>query len=338
MARMSDVARLAGVSVTTVSHVLNGTRHVEPETKERVLRAVEESGYRQDALARALRRSQTDSIGLVVSDAGEPAFAEMVHGVQEAAAAEGLTLLIANSDESPERERNAVQALLERRVDGMVLARVAGSRDAVLAEVRGSDVPFVLMDRLGVDDADQVGADNDAAMRELARGLVEQGHRRMLIVAGDTRVPTLRERRDGFLAVVDEAGLDRADQFVVEGERGADTVPADIAAALATSLCTAVIACSTVLAAQTLEALQDAGIGVPDDIAFAVFDGFAYPDLFQPRLTTVRQPAFEVGVAAVRLLRERLADKDREPRTVRLPSVVQHRDSTAVGPALGRRA
>src|SRR5829696_7457201 len=105
MATMVDVARIAQVSISTVSHVLNGTRNVEPATRERVVAAIEATGYRQDTLARAMRRSRTDSIGLVVSDAGEPAFAEMVHGVEDAAAERGLTLLLANSAEDSEREQ-----------------------------------------------------------------------------------------------------------------------------------------------------------------------------------------------------------------------------------------
>lgn len=332
MARMVDVARLAGVSVSTVSHVLNGTRHVEPDTRERVERAIEESGYRQDALARALRRSRTESIGLVISDAGEPAFADMVHGVQEAAAAEGLTLLLAASDESRERELAAVHALLSRRVDGMIIARVAGTSDAVLDELLDSGTPFVLMDRVGVADVDQVAADNERAMRELVSDLIARGHRRVLLVAGDTRVPALRERLVGFRAAIADAGLAVDEQIVVEGERGADTVPMAITAALRADRPTAVVACSTILAAQALAALADLGLAVPGDVAVAVFDGFAYPDLFEPKLTTVRQPAFEVGATAVRLLLERIAGSPAAPRTVRIPSVVEHRASTTAGP------
>src|SRR5688572_15601329 len=113
MATIVQVASLAGVSTSTVSHVLNNTRPVEPETRQRVVDAIEKTGYRQDALARALRRSRTDSIGLVIPDAGEPAFAEMVHGVEKAAADAGLTLVLANSAEDAEREYRAVNTLLD---------------------------------------------------------------------------------------------------------------------------------------------------------------------------------------------------------------------------------
>ena len=132
MATIVEVARLAGVSTSTVSHVLNGTRRVEPATRRRVLDAIAKTDYRQDALARAMRRSRTDSIGLVIPDGGEPAFAEMVNGVGTAAAAKGLTLLLATSGEDAEREITSVRTLLERRVDGLIVARAGSSSDEPL--------------------------------------------------------------------------------------------------------------------------------------------------------------------------------------------------------------
>ena len=200
MATMVQVAQLAGVSISTVSHVLNGTRNVEPETRKRVESAIKQTGYRQDALARAMRRSRTDSIGLVLSDVGEPAFADMAHGVEHAAAERGLTLVLASSAEDTQRERNAVRTLLERRVDGLILARAAESDHALLLSLEAEKTPIVLLDRIFADlPFDQVGADNRESMRRLVAHLAGQGHRRMAVIAGDTRVPTLRERYEGFI-------------------------------------------------------------------------------------------------------------------------------------------
>jgi LacI family transcriptional regulator len=175
VATMVDVARIAGVSISTVSHVLNGTRNVEPKTRGRVLSAIEQTGYRQDTLARAMRRSKTDSIGLIVSDAGEPAFAEMAHGVERAAADRGLTLLLANSAEDADREERAIRTLLDRRVDGLILARAANTAPDLLASLLTEKAPVVLLDRLYRDVLlDQVGADNRDSMRELMRRLTGQ--------------------------------------------------------------------------------------------------------------------------------------------------------------------
>ncbi|MET1016242.1 MAG: LacI family DNA-binding transcriptional regulator [Leifsonia flava] len=331
MTTMVKVAEVAGVSISTVSHVLNGTRHVEPETRDRVLAAIEQTSYRQDALARAMRRSQTDTIGLIVSDAGEPAFAEMVHGVEHAAAALGFTLLLANSAENADREQQAVEALLERRVDGLIIARAAASHAATINELSRQDKPVVLMDRLSDLDVDQVGVENHEAARDLTRHLLAQGHRRIALIAGDTTVPTLRERRDGFTEAVALHDVDT--ETVVIDESELDQLSVRIGEMLDSSAPpTAVIACSTVLAARCLAAIQARGLSIPDAIAFAAFDGFAYSDLFTPQITTVRQPAFEVGTTAVKLLADRMSKSESGPTSVRLKPVIEYRHSTETGP------
>lgn len=327
MANMVDVARAAGVSISTVSHVVNGTRNVEAKTKRRVLQAIDETGYRQDVLARAMRRSRTDSIGLVVSDAGEPAFAEMVHGVEQAGVTHGLTLVLGNSAEDAEREERAVNTLLDRRVDGLIVARSATSTPGLLRRLETSKTPIILLDRIFPDLAfDQVGANNRDSMARLVRHLIRSGHRRMALIAGDQRVPTLQERRQGFADAVREAHLD-GEEHVLEGT-DSDATRSELRTLLADPGVTAVVAGSTPLAALGLDVVQEAGKKIGHDLAFATFDGFNHPDLFEPRLTTVRQPAFDMGVAAVQLLVERLRSPEASPRTMRLQQSIELRDST----------
>ena len=333
MTTIVKVAQVAGVSTSTVSHVLNGTRYVGEEKRQRVLKAIEETSYRQDALARAMRRSRTDSIGLIVSDGGEPAFAEMIRGVEETAAKQGITLLLANSAEDPQREARAVQALLERRVDGLILARAAGSGPEALSDFANHDTPLVLMDRLSDDPYDQVGVENREPIRELVEHLVSQGHQRILLIAGDTRVATLQERHEAFTEALASAGITPSDKLAVTASEPGE-IDAGIEAALsAAEPPTAVIACSTVLAAAALRRIQKRGLRMPKDIAFATFDGFAYADLFEPQLTTVRQPAFQVGATAAELLTKRILDKSGEPSIVRLAPTIEYRASTGPAPA-----
>lgn len=328
MATMVEVARKAKVSISTVSHVLNGTRNVEPETRKRVLAAIASTGYRQDALARALRRSQTDSIGLVVSDAGEPAFAEMVHGVEHAAVENGLTLVLANSAENADREKKAVQTLLNRRVDGLILARAAESDPVLLQALEQEKPPTILLDRIFSQlPFDQVGADNRETMRQLVAHMIVSGHKRFALVAGDVRVPTLQERMGGFTDASLEGRLGLDQQLIITGT-DREAVADELENSLRTGQITAVIACSTPLAALSLRTLARVGISTPRDIAFATFDGFDNSDLFHPRVTTVRQPAFDMGAAAVHLLVERLRSPEASPRTVRLQQRIEWREST----------
>lgn len=328
MATMVDVARIARVSTSTVSHVLNGTRKVEPATRRRVLAAIESTGYRQDTLARAMRRARTDSIGLIVSDAGEPAFAEMVHGVEQAAAEHDLTLLLANSSEDAEREQRAIQTLLNRRVDGLILACSARTDFSTIAGLSEERAHVVLLDRLHSTLAfDQVGADNRESMRALTNHLVKQGHSQFLVVAGDLAVPTLAERLEGFQDGIRDGGLIMEQQVVCTGTE-AESIFEQATAAIKDGTASAVITCSTPLAVLGLDALQSSGRSTPQDIAFATFDGFSNPDIFRPRLTTVRQPAFQMGVTAVELLLGRFSAPDTAPRTVRLHQSIELRDST----------
>ncbi|MBT2596182.1 LacI family DNA-binding transcriptional regulator [Arthrobacter sp. ISL-72] len=330
MATIVDVASLAGVSTSTVSHVLNNTRHVEPETKARVMDAVQATGYRRDALARSMRRARTDSIGLVVSDAGEPAFADMVHGVEEAAAQHGLSLLLANSAEDPARERAAVEALLDRRVDGLILARAAGSSAGLLERIRGEKKPLVLLDRLSDLDVDQVGVNNRSAMAALVEHLADRGHERIMLVSGDLRVSSLRERHDGFRAAMQQRGLEAQAGLLCEGTVTAAATFDRVRPLLVrpSERPTAILACSTLLAAGALRAVQHEGLLVPGNMAFATFDGFTYSDLFQPQITTVRQPAFQLGEGAVGLLMRRLENPSAPAKTLRLESEIEFRRST----------
>lgn len=330
MATIVDVASLAGVSTSTVSHVLNETRHVEPETRARVMSAVQATGYRRDALARSMRRARTDSIGLVVSDAGEPAFADMVHGVEEAAAQHGLSLLLANSAEDPARERAAVEALLDRRVDGLILARAAGSGAGLLERIRDEKKPLVLLDRLADLDVDQVGVNNQSAMAALVDHLTDRGHERIMLISGDLRVSSLRERHDGFRAAMLKRGLAVPASLLCEGTVTAAATFDRVRPLLGGSGAgpTAILACSTLLAAGALRAIQHEGLRVPGSMAFATFDGFTYSDLFQPQITTVRQPAFQLGESAVGLLMRRLENPSAPTKILRLESQIEFRSST----------
>jgi LacI family transcriptional regulator len=323
MSTIRDVARIAGVSISTVSHVLNGTRRVDPATRERVLSAISETSYRQDALARALRRSQTDTIGLIVSDVGQPAFAAMIHGIERAAASLDLGLILASSGEDADREERAVETLLNRRVDGLILARSVESRSLLLQQLQQEKSPTVLLDRIYPSvGLDQVGVDNRRAMAQLGEHLVAAGHRRVAAIAGDLRVPTLAEREEGI-----RRGLGDAHVLVVSGADEGD-LRAELEALLRGEGVTAVVASSTPLATIALDAMMAVGLETPRDVAFATFDGFDQHPMFRPSLTTIRQPASEIGAAAVRLLRARLDDPDREPRVERLQATLELRSST----------
>ncbi|WP_055529216.1 LacI family DNA-binding transcriptional regulator [Streptomyces graminilatus] len=333
MATMADVARHAGVSVATVSHVLNETRVVRPATRQAVLDAIEVLGYTPNTLARSLVTARTRSIGLAVSAIGNPYFTEILQGVEAGALEHGYSLLIADPHDDPGHERKVVQLLHERRVDGMIVAPSADP-GALVAYLTRHDVPTVFLDRLlgtpsdGTPLFDQVCAENAEPMALLMAHLTALGHRRIGLVAGRPGLSTTAERLTGYRLGLASAGLPHDERLVVHGD--SESAGAERATAALLSLAappTALVTANDAMTIGTLRALRERGLTVPDDLALCCFDDFAWADLFSPRLTAIAQPGKEIGAQAVRLLLDRLADPGRPTRTVRLPCAFVHRES-----------
>ncbi|WP_405580616.1 LacI family DNA-binding transcriptional regulator [Streptomyces sp. NBC_01092] len=333
MATMADVARRAGVSVATVSHVLNETRPVLPHTRQAVLDAMEELGYTPNTLARSLVTSRTRSIGLAVSAISNPYFTEILQGVEAAALEHGYGLLIADPHDDPEHERKVVRLLHERRVDGMIVAPSADPRE-LLAYLGRHKVPTVLLDRVvdtpadGSTRFDQVCADSAEPMARLVTHLAGLGHRRIGLVAGLPGLSTTSERLTGYRDGLVAAGLPHDECLVVHGD--SESVGAERATAALLSLTsppTALVTANNAMTMGALRALRAHGLSVPDDIALCCFDDFAWADLFSPRLTAIAQPSKDIGAQAVRVLLDRLASPDRPARTVRFPCTFVHRTS-----------
>src|SRR4051794_25855792 len=171
MVTMTQVARLADVSVATVSHVLNGTRTVRPQTAERVLAAVEQTGYTPNTVARGLARARTQSIGLALSATSNPYFMELVTAIESAASRAGYVMLLTNTQEDPAQELQSVQALVQRRVDGLLLAPTTGASGAVLRYLATQSLPVVLLDRFVSAGHDEVGTENERPTAQLVEHL-----------------------------------------------------------------------------------------------------------------------------------------------------------------------
>ncbi|MER6279964.1 LacI family DNA-binding transcriptional regulator [Streptomyces sp900105245] len=341
MPTMADVARSAGVSVATVSHVLNGTRPVLPHTRQAVLDAVDALGYTPNTLARSLVTSRTRSIGLAVSAISNPYFTEILQGVEAAALEAGYSLLIADPHDDPRHERKVVQLLHERRVDGMIVAPSAEPHDLV-GYLGRHTVPTVFLDRL-IDPRvpapffDQVCSESAEPTARLVTHLAGLGHRRIGLVAGLPGLSTTGERIAGYLDGLGAAGLGHDERLLVTGNSesaGADRAT-DALLALPDAP-TALVTANNAMTIGALRALRRRGMSVPEDIALCCFDDFAWADLFSPRLTAVAQPSRELGAQAVRMLLDRLAEPDRPSRTVRLPCAFMHRASCGCPEEAGR--
>jgi LacI family transcriptional regulator len=330
-ATLKEVSLLAGVSLTTVSHVVNGTRVVSPEARARVQEAIRQTGYVQNNLARSLKTASSGTIGLAIQDIRNPYFTDVVSALEAKARDRGVTILLSDFGLSPEHERDALRVLVERRVDGLVVAPSADGR-AALEWLRSQAMPVVQIDRVADPAFDYVVAANTTATRDMVRHLIEIGHRRIAMLVGLARLSTTRERLAGYRRALLEAGIAPTGDLVVEGcsqsEPGRVATHALIERAVPP---TAIVAGNNLMALGAMRALRERGLAVPDDIALVSFDDFEWADLFQPRLTTIAQPCQAIGERAIELLFERIANPGMPPCHVRLPAVIRHRESCGCG-------
>ncbi|GAA4551659.1 LacI family DNA-binding transcriptional regulator [Pseudonocardia xishanensis] len=322
---MADVARLAGVSIATVSHVLNGTRTVRPQTRDLVLDAVRAADYTPNTVAQALATARTTTIGLALPAISNPFLGELIHAIEAESARRGYTLLLVDPHEDPEYEHTVVRRLHARRVDGVLFAPSA-EPGAALSFLTAQGIPTVLVDRLIDERMDQVGSENIEAVAGLVAHVAGAGHRRIALVAGQPGLQTTVERVAGYRLGLARAGL--SDELLVDGRSAEEPARVAVHALLAREHPpTAVITANNSMTIGAMQALREAGVSVPGDMALACFDDFPWADLFAPRLTVVAQPFAEIGREAVRLLLRRMAEPDAPPRTVRLPPRFVHRDS-----------
>lgn len=298
---INDVARVAGVSKSTVSRVLGGGP-VSEDVRRRVELAIRQTGYRPNLQARRLRSRHTGIIGLIVADIRNPFFTALIRAVEEVAYREGLRVTLCNTDEDPEREALYLQLMHEERISGLIFAptRTTVGRLERLA----LDFPTVLVDRAAASGSiDSVVLDNPAAMGALVEHLVERGYRRIGGLFGSTST-TAAERRDGYLAAMCTHGLE-PDYREVEptAEAAIATVDQWLAGP---SRPDALVTSNSLLLMGALKAARSAGLAIPGELALAGFDNERWTELVEPGITVVEQPVEDMGRAAMSLLLERL--------------------------------
>ncbi|KOU46423.1 MULTISPECIES: LacI family DNA-binding transcriptional regulator [Streptomyces] len=319
MAGIKDVAAEAGVSVATVSRVLNGHPSVSQEARTRVLAAVEALGYRPNAVARSLRTAQTRTLGLVISDVLNPYFTELARFVEEEARALGYSVIIGNADERPDLQDHHVRTLIDRRIDGLLVSPADGGTP-LLRDVALSGTPMVFVDRWipGID-VPVVRADGTGAVRDLVAHLHGLGHRRLAIIAGPAATTTGDERVEAFRGALRDHGLALPDAYIGQGDFQAASGRRATERFLELAEPPEVVfAADNLMALGALDAIRARGLRVPDDIALAAFDDIPWFVHTGPPITAVAQPTADLARAAVRALADRI--EGRTPQSVTLPA------------------
>lgn len=328
MASIKEVAEAAGVSTATVSRVLTNQPHVRPELRERVLAAVAKLEYRPNLVARSLRSQQSNAIGLIVSDIRNPYFTAVSRAVEDVAYAQGLSVMLCNADENPEKEALYLNLMRDTNIAGVIFSptrQTLGNLDSL-----SIDFPIVMIDRtLAGSAADAVLIDNVAAGRELTAHLIANGHRRIAGLFGEAST-TGRERRQGMEEAMQAAGIAPAAELM-------RYVPARIETGYSATLDLlrkdeppeAIFTTNSMLTAGALQAIHALGLRIPDQVALVGFDETTWATLVQPPITLIAQPTSEIGKTATELLIQRIAEPERPARTVILRGQLLIRGSSA---------
>ncbi len=321
--RISDVARLAGVSSATVSRVLSGKPHVSAAVRAQVEAAVETLRYRPNRIARSLRVQRSRVIGLIVSDIQNPFFSRIVRGVEDAVQPHGFAVFVCNTDESPEREALYLELLLDEQVAGVILTPAvdAAPRYRPFTETQ---IPLVVLDRQVTDlEVDTVVSDNFGAARAVVTDLIASGHRRIGTILSDLSIATGRDRFLGYQQALTDAGLPLDPALSLFG-KPVEAEGYRLAEALLSQKDrpTALFSGSRLLTSGVLRYLWDAQLRIPGDLALASFDTLDWlPDM--PKILCVAQPAYDMGQQAAALLLRRMAEPERPPERLELPSTFE---------------
>lgn len=327
---MRDVAERAGVSVTTVSHVVNKSRTVHPDTRLRVENAVQALGYQPNFLARSLRRGISHTVGIILPDNANPYFAEVVRGIEESMFAQGYSVILCNSDNDLEKEHHHTSVLIEKQVDGIIFV-AAGLSTENITNLKARGIPLVLVDRYvpGVD-ADIIVADNHRGGWLATQHLLDLDHRVIACISGPESIEVSSDRVGGYRQAIEDAGIKFDPALVVAGDFQFQS------GYLAAKVLfehrappTAIFTCNDLMAIGTYRFANENGIKVPEALSIVGFDDTRLAVYSNPPLTTIRQPKQLMGVRAAQLLLERLNDGELQTRKEKMGVELVIRRSTA---------
>ena len=326
---IKDVAEHAGVSRATVSRVLNNRASVAENLRARVLEAVETLGYQPNRAARRLRANVSDVIGLLISDIENPFFISIVRGVEDAAYAHQMSIVLCNTDENAAKQRMYLRVMQAERVAGLIVSPTHVDDGEVLDSFSRSGIPVVLLDRR-VDkcELDAVTVDNVHGAHIAVKHLIDLGYRRIGMIGGAMHLTTGRERHRGYLNALESAGIPVDAALVKFGDFKTESgyrLACELGALPHPPR--ALFVANNLMTLGALRALREMNLRIPDDIAIVGFDDMPWStELYSP-LTAVSQPTYELGREAVQLLLHRIAEPDAPFRTVTLQTRLVVRES-----------
>ncbi|MEW9670967.1 catabolite control protein A [Ammoniphilus sp. 3BR4] len=325
-----DVAREAGVSMATVSRVVNGNPNVKPTTRKKVLGAIERLGYRPNAVARGLASKKTTTVGVVIPDIASAFFAELARGIDDIASMYKYNIILCDSDQRLEKEVHLINTLLEKQVDGIVFMGREIS-DEHLQVFNTSSVPVVLAGtKESSEEHPSVNIDHRQAGYDATMRLIQGGHQRIAMVTGPFQDPLAGvERFEGYRQALTDSGISFRQDYVISGklsyEAGLEAAQAFMSLEEPP---TAIFSASDETAVGVIHGMQDMGKSVPQDMEVIGFDNIRLSEMVRPKLTTVVQPMYDLGAVAMRLLTKFMNNEKVDNHIVVLPHRIEERQST----------
>jgi DNA-binding LacI/PurR family transcriptional regulator len=333
---IKEVAELAGVSVGTVSHVITGSVPVTEPLRRKVQAAIKRLDYHPNHIARSLKTSKTRTLGVIVPDLTISFYPQVIRGAETAARQRNYTLIAVNSDDRADRQKELLSLLRSQRVEGILLAVAAAPSGPELAagqisQIIESGIPVVYLDRIpDREEVDSVSGEDLNASVMAVEHLLASGYRRIAIATGPHTLRNEERRLQGYRQALAAAGLTVDEGLVWEG----NFRPEDVAAICRPHLCgarrpEAILSTNGPTGLGVLRAFRECGLHTPQDIGFVTFDELMVDELFTPSITTVVQPAYDIGFRAAQILLERVENGSAEgPFTVRLPATLRVRESS----------
>lgn len=334
MSTIKEVAELAGVSVGTVSHVITGSIPVTEPLRRKVQAAIKKLDYHPNHIARSLKTSKTRTLGIIVPDLTISFFPQVIRGAEAAARARNYTLIAVNSDDHAERQKELLSLLRSQRVEGILLVVAAEpTSTGQISQMIEAGIPVVYLDRIpDREEVDSVSGEDLRAAEMAVEHLLASGHRRIAIATGPQTLRNEQRRLLGYQQALARAGVAAEDGLIWEGNFRPEDVAAICVARLRDGARRpeAILSTNGPTGLGVLRAFRDCGLRTPQDIAFVTFDELTMDELFTPSITTVVQPAYEIGFRAAQILLERIENANAQSAsfTVRLPATLRVRDSS----------
>jgi|YelNatPaOPRAMG01_1025707.scaffolds.fasta_scaffold55725_1 DNA-binding LacI/PurR family transcriptional regulator len=325
---LKDVAKVAGVSVATVSRVLNNQTSIHDKTRTKVIQAINQLGYEPNRVAQRLRTESTQIFGLILSDVTNPFFTAVVQGIEKVTYDHNYSLLLCNSDEQPEREELYVRLLLAEKVAGVIVSPT-NEDSTSYAPLIQNEIPVVAIDRrLRNFAVDTIVTDNFKGAYAAVSLLIQLGHQRIALISGPSSVTTGFERQEGYIAAMREHGLPISSDLIKESDfKQEGGYRAAIELLSLKERPTAFFVANNLMTLGALSAIHQRGLSIPEDVALVGFDDMPWATALNPPLTAVYQPTQIMGRIAAEMLLARIADPKRPVQEIKLEPTLIIRES-----------